>query len=210
MGKTGSVSLKDIETEAETVAASTLSDVKETVTEAVKDGVSAAEADPVGTAEAVVKAVQDAPATVADAEGAADEAVKGAADAATQALDDPTSKINETVDNVARAAIDAAVEAGAELLKEHAPPVVDDIIDAAEPEVETRIFAVTGLVTKDFEHIAQKYIVEVETAVVKGLHETALKAVLAAKILEEEGHNLIESALNVLEVTGAKALFHRG
>ena len=62
--------------------------------------------------------------------------------------------------------------------------------------------------TSDFAHLGETYIVELEAKVVEGLHDTALKAALEARILEAKGVRLLSNALHYLEVTTAKFLPH--
>ncbi len=115
-----------------------------------------------------------------------------------------------TVEKVA-AAIEAAEHVGlefvSEFIHEHAAPLAP-LWDEIEPEVETRVFVATNLVTSDFAHLGETYIVELEAKVVKGLHDTALKAVIEAKILKDKGVRLLSNALHYLEVTTAKFLPH--
>ena len=85
-------------------------------------------------------------------------------------------------------------------------PVLAPYIDEIEPEVETRVFVVTNLVTSDFAHLGETYIVVLEKAATEKLHDAALKAALEARILEAKGVRLLSNALHYLEVTTAKFL----
>jgi hypothetical protein len=95
-----------------------------------------------------------------------------------------------------------------EFIHEHAAPLAP-LWDEVEPEVETRIFVVTNLVTSDFAHLGETYVVELEKSVVDKLHDTALKAAIEAKVLEAKGIRLLSNALHYVEVTTAKFIPHK-
>lgn len=108
-------------------------------------------------------------------------------------------------------AVEAAEHVGlgyvTDFIDAHAAPLAP-LWDDIEPEVETRLFVVTNLVTSDFAHIADTYIVELEKAATEKLHDTTLKAAIEAKVLEAKGVRLLSNALHYIEVTTAKFIPH--
>lgn len=177
-----------------------------------------AEIAPVAT-EIVEKLKEEAPVVAKEAEHEAGEALAGKetpaaaaehvaedAEAALKTAAEGTTTL-EKVTAAIETAEHVALETAAHVAEDHFPALTPYIEDL-EPEIETRVFVITNLITSDFAHLMDTYVVELEASVVEKLHDTALKAVIEAKVLKDKGIRLLSNALSYIEVTKAKFLPH--
>jgi hypothetical protein len=138
--------------------------------------------------------------TFADIEDAATPIVEAAV---------TTGNVATTVENVVEKPVIAIAENAAESAL-HVPVVARPIINAyINDKIETRIFALTNLITHEFLPLTEHYVVEIESALIEGAHTAQIKAIIEAKFLAETGNRLLNNAMNFIELTGARFLSHK-
>lgn len=87
-----------------------------------------------------------------------------------------------------------------------APVPVRVALDIFTPQIESAIFAVTNVITKDFMHTGKTMLLYLDKHLVENMHPVVVRAALAAKLLEHEGLSVIESALQYMHITDAKVI----
>jgi hypothetical protein len=118
------------------------------------------------------------------------------------AISKEESKVEGVIDTAANAAEDVALKDG-EAAIEAAVPMAAPLVSDVAPAIEKRVFAISNAITHDFTEKLGNFLVEIVAEGTEKLHETEIKALLEARILEETGVRLLNNALTYIEVTKA-------
>lgn len=115
-------------------------------------------------------------------------------------LTDAAQTVVTDVETAIDSAEHVALKAG-EALVDSRLPAAAPVLNVVEPEIEHVAYHVTNVVTTDFAHRAETYIIALEKSIAEKLHTTALLDRLATAIKNDLGGiPILASALHVTEV----------